>query len=111
MKENMTIVTYSFYYPQWQNARAIVMANLSKMNKLPKTMVFVAAENGQLKSWIAELVALFFLKTGTFSAKNWQEISADVISFFVEIFCVKRGKKYIVTLINRKLFNFARHSA
>ena len=75
MKENMTIVTYSFYYPQWQNALAIVMANLSKMNKLPKTMVFVAAENGLVEVPVAKLVALFLLKTGTFSAKNWQEIN------------------------------------
>ena len=68
MKENMTIVSYSFYYPQWQNARANVMANLAKLNKLPNTRVFVAVENGSVE--VLELVALFLLKTGTFSAKN-----------------------------------------
>ena len=90
MKENMTIVSYSFYYPQWQNARANVMANLAKLNKLPNTRVFVAVENGSVE--VLELVALFLLKTGTFSAKNWQEITVDVISCFVEIFCEKRGE-------------------
>ena len=64
------------------------MANLSKMNQLPKTRVFVTAENGSLD--VLELVALFLLKKGTFSAKNWQEITVDVISCFVEIFCEKR---------------------
>ena len=66
------------------------MANLSEMNQLPKTRVFVAAENGSVE--VLELVALFLLKTGTFSAKSWQEISVDVISCFVEIFCEKRGE-------------------
>ena len=66
------------------------MANLSKMNQLPKTRVFVVAENGSVE--VLELVALFLLKTGTFSAKNWQEITVDVISCFVEIFCEKRGE-------------------
>ena len=66
-EENMTIV---FIYPNaWQNARANVMANLSNLNKLPNTRVFVAAENGSVE--VLELVALFLLKTGTFSAKNW----------------------------------------
>ena len=64
----MTIVSYSFYYPQWQNARAKVMANLAKLNKLPNTRVFVAVENGLVE--VLEMVALFLLKTGTFSAKN-----------------------------------------
>ena len=68
MKENMTIVSYFFCYPQWQNARANVMANLAKLNKLPNTRVFVAVENGSVE--VLELVALFPLKTGTFSAKN-----------------------------------------
>ena len=63
----MTIV---FIYPNaWQNARANVMANLSNLNKLPNTRVFVAAENGSVE--VLELVALFLLKTGTFGAKNW----------------------------------------
>ena len=64
------------------------MANLSNLNKLPNTRVFVAAENGSVE--VLELVALFLLKTGTFSAKKWKEISVDVISCFVEIFCEKR---------------------
>ena len=46
------------------------MANLSNLNKLPNTRVFVAAENGSVEV-LGELVALFLLKTGTFSAKNW----------------------------------------
>ena len=45
------------------------MGNLSNLNKLPNTRVFVAAENRLVA--VLELVALFFLKTGTFSAKNW----------------------------------------
>ena len=62
----MTIV---FIYPNaWQNARANVMANLSNLNKLPNTRVFVAAENGSVE--VLELVALFLLKTGTFGAYN-----------------------------------------
>ena len=61
--------SYSFHYPQWQNACANVTANLSNLNKLPNTRVFVAAENRLVA--VLELVALFFLKTGTFSAKNW----------------------------------------
>ena len=61
--------SYSFHYPQWQNARANVMANLSNLNKLPNTRVFVAAENGSVE--VLELVALFLLKTETFGAKNW----------------------------------------
>ena len=65
----MTIVSYSFHYRQWQKARANVMANLSNLNKLPNTAVFVAAENGSVE--LLELAALFLLKTGTFSAKNW----------------------------------------
>ena len=43
-----------------------VMANLSNLNKLPNTRVFVAAENGSVK--VLELMALFLLKTGAFSA-------------------------------------------
>ena len=57
MKENMKI------------AHANVMANLSNLNKLPNTRVFVAVENGSVE--VLELVALFLLKTGTFSANNW----------------------------------------
>ena len=74
-EENMTIILciyiyfFFYYYLQWQNALANVMANLSNLNKLPNTRVFVAAENGSVE--VLELVALFLLKTGTFSAKNW----------------------------------------
>ena len=64
----MTIVLF-FHYPQWQTARANVMANLTSLNKLPNTRVFVAAENGSVE--VLELVALFLLKRGSFSAKNW----------------------------------------
>ena len=55
--------SYSFHYPQWQNARANVMTNLWNLNKLPNTRVFVAAANGSVE--VLELVALFLLKTGT----------------------------------------------
>ena len=66
----MTIVLFFlYYYPQWQNARGNVMANLSNLSKLPNARVFVAAENGSVE--VLELVALFLLKTGIFSAKNW----------------------------------------
>ena len=38
--------SYSFHYPQWQTARANVMANLTSLNKLPNTRVFDAAGVG-----------------------------------------------------------------
>ena len=60
------------------------MANLTSLNKLSNTRVFVAAESGSVE--VLELVASFLLKTGTFGARNWQEISVDAISCFVEIF-------------------------
>ena len=44
------------------------MTNLSDLNKLPNTRVFVAAENESVE--VLELVVLFLLKTGTFSDKN-----------------------------------------
>ena len=59
---------YSFHYPQWQITRANVLANLSNLNKLSNTRVFVAAESGSVE--VLELVALFLPKTGTFSAEN-----------------------------------------
>ena len=59
------------------------MANLTSLNKLPNTRVFVAAENGSVE--VLELVAFIFLKTGTFDAKDWLEISVDVISWFFEV--------------------------
>ena len=67
-----------------------MIANLTSFDKLPNTWAFVAAENGSVE--VLELVALFLLKKGTFSAKNWQEITVDVISCFVEIFCEREGK-------------------
>ena len=45
------------------------MANLTSLNKLPNTRVFVAAENASVE--VLELVAFIFLKTGTFDAKDW----------------------------------------
>ena len=45
------------------------MANLTCLNKLPNTRVFIAAEDGSVEE--LELVALFLLKTGTFGAKKW----------------------------------------
>ena len=62
--------SYSFHYPQWQTARANVMANLTSLNKLPNTRVFIAAENGSVE--VLELAWLYFssrrepsvLKTG-----------------------------------------------
>ena len=78
------------------------MANLSDLNKLPNTRVFVVAENGSVE--VLELVALFLPKTGTFTAKNWKGISVDVISCFVEIFWRKEKGKYTVTLINGSYF-------
>ena len=78
------------------------MAHLSDLNKLPNTRVFVVAENGSVE--VLELVALFLLKTGTFTAKNWKGISVDVISCFVEIFWRKEKGKYTVTLINGSYF-------
>ena len=67
-EENLTIVLFFSLSPM-VNARANVMANLSNVTKLPNTRVFDTAENGSVK--VLELVALFLLKTGTFSAKNW----------------------------------------
>ena len=46
-----------------------MLANLSNLNKLSNTRVFVAAESGSVE--VLELVALFLPKTGTFSAENW----------------------------------------
>ena len=44
------------------------MANLTSLNKLRNTRVFVAAENGSVEA--LEKVAVFLLKTGTFGPKN-----------------------------------------
>ena len=62
-------IVFFFSLSQWQTARANVMANLTILNKLPNTRVFVAAENGSVE--VLELVALFLPETGTSGAKNW----------------------------------------
>ena len=55
--------------PNGKTARANVMANLTSLNILPNTKVFVAAENGSTVEAL-ELVTLFLLKTGTFGDKT-----------------------------------------
>ena len=67
---------YSSHYPQWQTARANVMANLTSLNKLPNKRIFVSAENGSVE--ILELVALFLLKTGTCTAVQYRKCSPTV---------------------------------
>ena len=69
MKKNITIVLFFSLSPVANSARANVMANLTSLNKLPNTRVFVAAENASAE--VLELVAFIFLKTGTFDAKDW----------------------------------------
>ena len=59
------------------------MANLTSLNKLPSTKVFVVAENWSVE--VLEMVAVFLLKTGTFGAKNRLAIPVDAIFCFVEI--------------------------
>ena len=49
--------SYSFHYPQWQNALANVMANLSNLNKLPNTRVFVAAENWSVETGVGGFIS------------------------------------------------------
>ena len=41
--------SHSFHYPQWQKARANVMANLSNLNELPKTRVSLQLKMDRLK--------------------------------------------------------------
>ena len=48
--------------------RMYVMANLTSLNKLPNTRVFVTPENGSVE--VTELRALFLLETETCDAKN-----------------------------------------
>ena len=43
--------SHSFHYPQWQKARANVMANLSNLNELPKTRVSLQLKMDRLKYW------------------------------------------------------------
>ena len=66
------------------------MANLTSLNKLPNTRIFVAAESGSVE--VLELVASFLLNTGTFGAKNWQEISVVAIHCIVVIFSKREGQ-------------------
>ena len=66
------------------------MANLTSLNKLPNTRIFVADESGSVE--VLELVASFLLNTGTFGAKNWQEISVVAIHCIVVIFSKREGQ-------------------
>ena len=66
------------------------MANLTSLNKLLNKRVFIAAENGSVE--VLELAPLFLLKTGTFSAKKWKEISVNAPSCFVELFLKREGQ-------------------
>ena len=60
---------------------------------------------------VLELVALFLLKTGTFSAKNWKEISVDAIFyFFFRSFSKRRGQIHS-NFDYWKFFNPTAHSA
>ena len=73
--------------------------SLSNLNKLPNTRVFVAAENGLVE--VLELVALFLLKTGTFSAKKRV---GDFRTCYIVLcwdFLRKEKGKYTAALINR----------
>ena len=65
----MTIVLLFSLSPIAKCPCECVMGNLSNLNQLPNTSIFVAAENRSVE--VLELVALFLLKTGTFSAENW----------------------------------------
>ena len=89
MKKNMTTVLF-FSLSQRQTARATVTANLTSLNELPNTRVFIAAENGSVE--VLELVPLFLLKMGIFNAKNWTEISVNALSCFVELFLKREGQ-------------------
>ena len=61
---------------------------------------------------VLELVALFLLKTGTFGAKNWKEISVDAIFclFFFRSFSKRRGQIHS-NFDYWKFFNPTAHSA
>ena len=63
-----------------------------------------------LKS-LLEMAALFFLKTGTFGAKNWREISVDaILCFLIEIFFEKKGQIHS-NFDKHKFFNLTPQSA
>ena len=79
------------------------MKNFTSLNKLPNTRAFVAVENGSVE--VLELVAPFLLKTGTFGAKKWLEISVDAISCYVEIFFRTERGKYTETLFILSAFS------
>ena len=83
MKTSMTIVLFFSLSPT-QIARANVMGSLKRVNKLPNTRVFIAAENGWLE--VLELVAFLF-KTGTCDVKNARQFFVEAIFCFVKI-CV-----------------------
>ena len=89
-EENMTILLFFSLSPM-TNCSCECDGKSNMFDKLLNTTVFIAAENGSVEE--LGLVALFLLKTGTFGAKNWQEISEDVISCFVEIFHSKIIKR------------------
>ena len=59
------------------------MANLKTANKLPSTRAVIAVEKLMVRSTGVGGFILFLLKMGTFSAKNWREISVDAIIIFV----------------------------
>ena len=59
------------------------MANLKSANKLPSTRVVIAVEKLMVRSTGVGGFILFLLKMGTFSAKNWWEISVDAITIFL----------------------------
>ena len=67
------------------------MANLKSANKLPSTRVVIAVEKLMVRSTGVGGFILFLLKMGTFSAKNWREISVDaIIIFLCWVFYLKR---------------------
>ena len=85
------------------------MANLKSLNKLPSTRVFIfAAEKWMVRS--TGVGGLFLLKMGTFSAKNWQEISIDAIFYFAEMFWKRKGQIHS-NFEKWRFFNLTPHSS
>ena len=68
MMKNMTIVSF-FSLSSKANCPCECDAKLKSLNKLPRRRVSLQVKNRWLEE--LEMVALFLLKTGTFSAKNW----------------------------------------
>ena len=57
------------------------------------------------------MAPLFLLKTETFDAKNWREISVDaILCFLIEIFFEKKGQIHS-NFDKQKFFNLTPHSA